>query len=146
VGRTIVWSVFVLVAPCSVGPVRVSAEDFRSVGASHGASPLQLSLLVRISHERGDFCRRVAVDFVRKTVYLRQARNPSLVRILHCHGRRHSNASISSLYSNFLSHHSRNPPRFVAVSPLPVVRSTARWRNSEEAAEDMIQIVRTCLK
>ncbi len=32
----------------------------------------QLSLVVRISHERGDFCRRVAVDFVRKTVYLKQ--------------------------------------------------------------------------
>jgi hypothetical protein len=66
VGRTIGWSVFVLVAPCSVGPARVSAEDFRSVGASQGASPLQLSVVVRISHERGDFCRRVAVDFVRK--------------------------------------------------------------------------------
>jgi len=87
VGRTIGWSVFVLVAPCSFGPARGSAEDFRSVGASHGASPLQLSLVVRISYERGDFCRRVAVDFVRKTVYLRQARKPAhLVRIPHCHG------------------------------------------------------------
>src|SRR6267143_2481340 len=73
-GRTIDWSVFVLVAPCSVGPGQVSAEDFRSVSASHGASPLQLSLVVRISHDAVTFaCGRLAVDFVRKTVYLRQA-------------------------------------------------------------------------
>jgi hypothetical protein len=54
-------------------PVQASAEDFRSVGASHRASPQQLSVAVRISHERGDFCSCLAVDFVRKTVYLRQA-------------------------------------------------------------------------
>ena len=30
-------------------------------------------MAVRISHERGDFCSCLAVDFVRKTVYLRQA-------------------------------------------------------------------------
>ena len=81
------WSVFVLLAPCSVGPARVSAEDFPPVGAFYSASRLQLSLVVRISHERGDFCRRVAVDFLRKTIYLRKARKPAhLVRILHCHG------------------------------------------------------------
>jgi hypothetical protein len=49
------------------------AKRFRSVGASHRASPQHLSVAVRISHERGDFCSCLAVDFVRKTVYLRQA-------------------------------------------------------------------------
>jgi len=42
-----------------------SAEEVRSVGASHRASPQQLSVAVRISHERGDFCSCLAVDFVR---------------------------------------------------------------------------------
>jgi hypothetical protein len=35
--------------------------------------PQLLSVEVRISRERGDFCRCLAVDFVRKTVYHRQA-------------------------------------------------------------------------
>src|SRR5439155_22803204 len=63
-----------------------TAVNFRSVGASHGASRLRLSLMVRISHERGDFCGRVAVDFLRKTVYLRKASKPAhLVRTLPRH-------------------------------------------------------------
>jgi hypothetical protein len=71
VGWTIGWSVFVLVAPCSVGPV-TSIGGGLSLGRRF-ASCFTRSCYLWKYESRVSAVIFLAVDFVRKTVYHRQA-------------------------------------------------------------------------